>query len=116
MDSEADKYTDDNRSYTGLNYHQTVCHSVGEYVNGQIHTNGIESFWSMLKRSHKGIFHKISPTCLQRYMGEFIGCHNLRNYDTEDMICIVFTQMAGKHFTNQELIKDNGLDSGARKV
>ncbi len=41
-------YPNENRSYQGLDNHKTVCHSVGEYVNGQIHTNGVESFWSML--------------------------------------------------------------------
>ena len=40
------------------------------------HTNGIESFWSMLKRAHKGTFHKISPKHLQRYVSEFAGKHN----------------------------------------
>ena len=112
----AETFTDDNRSYQGLDNHKTVCHSVGEYVNGQIHTNGIESFWSMLKRSHKGIFHKMSPKHLQRYVDEFSGRHNLRSFDTEDMMRIVFTQMGGKDLSYQELIKNNGLDNGARKV
>ena len=47
-------YTDDLKSYeklTGYN-HQSVKHSVGEYVNDKIHINGMESFWSMLKRAH----------------------------------------------------------------
>ena len=34
--------------------HDFVRHSVGEYVRGMVHTNGVESFWSMLKRAHKG--------------------------------------------------------------
>jgi len=110
----AETFTDDNRSYTGLENHQTVCHSVGEYVNGQIHTNRIESFWSMLKRAHKGIFHKMSAKHLQRYVNEFSGRHNLRQHDTQDMMRIVFNQMAGKHLPYQELIKNNGLDNGAR--
>ena len=108
-------FTDDHRSYQGLDNHKTVCHSVGEYVNGQIHTNGVESFWSMLKRAHKGIYHKMSPKHLQRYVDEFSGRHNLRQYDTQDMMRIVFTKMAGKHLPYQALIKDNGLDNGARK-
>ena len=40
--------------------HEAVKHSVGEYVRGQAHTNGIESFWSMLKRGYYGTYHKMS--------------------------------------------------------
>ncbi len=55
-------YTDDAPVYDSLPFtHATVKHSVAEYVNGMAHVNGIESFWSMLKRAHKGTFHKISP-------------------------------------------------------
>ena len=39
------------------------------------HTNGIESFWSVLKRAHKGVYHKISHKHLQRYVSEFAGRH-----------------------------------------
>ena len=50
-------YTDDHRAYKGLRdtyRHETVKHSVGEYVNGQAHTNSIESFWDLLKRGYYG--------------------------------------------------------------
>ena len=48
-------YTDDAAAYEGIpNPHESVKHSVSEYVNGMAHTNGIESFWSMLKRAHQG--------------------------------------------------------------
>ena len=47
-------YTDDHGGYEGLPNHETVRHSVREYVNGQAHTNGIESFWAMLKRGYRG--------------------------------------------------------------
>ena len=67
-------YTDEASAYNGLPFdHHTVKHSVGEYVDGKVHTNGIESFWSMLKRAHKGTFHKISPKHLNRYVQEFAG-------------------------------------------
>ena len=67
-------YTDDAAVYEGIpNPHESVKHSASEYVNGMAHTNGIESFWSMLKRAHKGTFHKISPKHLQRYVSEFFG-------------------------------------------
>ena len=53
-------YTDENRAYRGLPFeHRTVNHSVGEYVDEMIHTNGVESFWSMLKRAHKQDFEAV---------------------------------------------------------
>ena len=51
-------YTDDHGGYKGLLFdHETVKHSVGEYVNGQASTNGIESFWALLKRGYHGTYH-----------------------------------------------------------
>ena len=69
---EADVYTDEHAGYRGLPNHQTVAHSVGEYVNGQAHTNGIESFWAMLKRGYYGTYHRMSPKHLRRYVAEFV--------------------------------------------
>ena len=63
--------------------HSSVNHSVGEYVNNQIHVNGIESFWSMLKRGHMGTYHKMSKKHLNRYVAEFAGRYNQRRMDTE---------------------------------
>ena len=55
-------YTDEASAYEGLPFpHESVKHSVSEYVRGMAHTNGAESFWSMLKRAHMGTFHKMSP-------------------------------------------------------
>ena len=66
--------TDDHRSYQGLSFeHETVKHSVGEYVKKQAHTNGIESFWAMLKRGYHGTYHKMSQKHLSRYVVEFSG-------------------------------------------
>ena len=71
-------YTDDAAAYKGMSgiEHESVKHTVGEYVRGMAHTNGIESFWAMPKRAHKGTFHKISPKHLDRYVQEFAGKHN----------------------------------------
>ena len=80
-------YTDDASAYKGMPFeHKSVRHSVGEYVDGMAHTNGIESFWSMLKRAHKGVYHKISPKHLQRYVDEFSGRHGVREADTIDQM------------------------------
>ena len=53
-------YTDDHKAYKGLKRfyaHETVKHSTSEYVRGQVHTNGIESFWATLKRGITGVYH-----------------------------------------------------------
>ncbi len=113
-DEEATVYTDEHRSYESLPFdHETVKHSLSEYVKGDIHTNGIESLWSTLKRAHKGTFHKLSPKHLDRYVQEFAARHNLRELDTIDIIASVTTGMDGKRLRYRELIADNGLSNGA---
>ena len=112
---DATVYTDDSSAYKGLPFdHDTVTHSLSEYVKGDVHTNGIESLWSMLKRAHKGTFHKISPKHLDRYIQEFAGRHNLRNEDTVDIMAAIATGMGGKRLRYTDLIADNGLESGVR--
>ena len=114
-DPKATVYTDDASAYDGLPFnHETVKHSVAEYVRGMAHTNGIESFWSMLKRAHKGTFHKISPKHLNRYVQEFAGKHNLRDADTLNQMDLLVSRLIGKRLTYRNLTADNGLSSGAR--
>ncbi len=113
-------YTDDHPSYTQLPTvqnefkHETVKHSVGEYVRMMAHTNGVESFWSMLKRAHKGTFHKISPKHLNRYVQEFAGKHNIRELDTLGQMQDTVLRLVGRNLLRVDLIADNGLDSTAR--
>ena len=64
-------YTDDHPAYRGLQNHATVQHGVGEYVREQAHINGVESFWSLLKRGYHGTHHQISAKHLDRYVGEW---------------------------------------------
>ena len=112
---DATVYSDDAAAYESLpRTHQTVKHSVSEYVNGMAHTNGVESFWATLKRAHKGVFHKFSPKHLDRYVQEFAGKHNLRNADTPEQMRTLVERMDGKRLKYADLIKPNGLDSGAR--
>ena len=108
-------YSDDAKAYSGLPFeHETVRHSVGEYVREQAHTNGMESFWSMLKRGFHGTYHKMSPKHLDRYVAEFSGRHNIRHVDTADQMGAIAWRMAGKRLTYRDLVADNGLSSGAR--
>ena len=113
---EAAVYTDDALAYRGLPNHESVKHSVGEYVDGMVHTNGVESFWSMLKRAHKGTFHKLSPKHLQRYVNEFAGRHNVRDLDTIEQMAVVAAGLAGKMLRYEVLIQDNGLSALAQET
>ena len=98
-------YTDDAAAYRGMPFdHASVRHSVGEYVDGMAHTNGIESFWSMLKRAHKGVYHKMSAKHLQRYINEFAGRHGVREHDTIDQMGWLVKGMVGKRLMYRELI------------
>ena len=107
-------YTDDHGGYHGLPHHATVRHSVGEYVTDMAHTNGIESFWAMLKRAHKGTFHKLSPKHLQRYVNEFAGKHNVRRADTLAQMASLTAGLIGKRLMYRDLIAPNGRASFAR--
>ncbi|MDE0235572.1 MAG: IS1595 family transposase [bacterium] len=89
-------YTDGSTAYDGLPNRQAVHHSVGEYVSGKAHVNGVESFWSMLKRAHKGVYHRLSPKHLQRYVDEFCGRQNIRELDTLAQMQHVVAGMMGK--------------------
>ena len=104
-------YTDDHRGYHGLPNHQTVKHSVGQYVDGMAHTNGIESFWSMLKRGYHGTYHKMSAKHLGRYVNEFSGRHNQRTADTKDQMSAIVTGAVGRRLMYKDLTA-NTNDSG----
>lgn len=78
--------------------HHSVNHRIGEYVRGQAHTNGIESFWATLKRGYKGTYHKMSKKHLSRYITEFAGRHNVRDFDT-----IIQMEMLAKGFIGKRL-------------
>ena len=78
-------YTDTAKTYDRLDNHESVNHSRGEYVRGDVHINGIESFRSLFKRGYYGIHHRMSPQHLhRRYFNEFVGRNNIRDRDTID--------------------------------
>ena len=107
-------YTDEHSSYVGMPFkHEAVKHGVGEYVREQAHTNGIESFWAMLKRAHKGTFHRLSHKHLGRYIAEFAKRHNIRELDTVAQMAHMVAGTVGRRLLYRELIEDNGLDPTA---
>lgn len=103
-------YTDDHRSYLGLDkdwfIHESVKHSAGEYVNRMVHTNGIESVWALLKRGYTGTYHHFSMKHLQRYLNEFAFRLNEGNceVDTMDRIAALCKGIQGKRIPYQELV------------
>ena len=101
-------YTDEHNGYKSLKKvyeHHTVKHSVGEYVNGQAHTNGMESFWAMLKRGYHGTYHKMSVKHLHRYVTEFAARHNVRCLDTLAQMALLAKGLDGKHLPYKDLVK-----------
>ena len=98
-------FTDESPSYQGMDFdHEAVNHSAGEYVRGMAHTNGIESFWAMLKRGYQGTFHHFSEKHCDRYVSEFAGRHNIREKDTVDQMAHVAHHMTGKRLRYRDLV------------
>lgn len=92
-------YTDQSNIYDRVFPRRFVNHSRGQYRDGAAHTNGIESFWAVLKRAHKGTFHVLSAKHLHRYVNEFAGRHNIRPLDTDAQMEAVARGLAGKRLT-----------------
>jgi len=109
--------TDEARGYLPLakeGYgHRAVKHSVGQYVDGMAHTNGMESFWAMMKRWYHGTYHQISPEHLDRYVAEFSHRHNERPKDTIDQMGCLVQSMDRKRLTYEQLIA-NGVHARRR--
>ncbi|MDF3413304.1 IS1595 family transposase [Sulfitobacter sp. M57] len=100
--------TDEFRAYNGLEAkgftHKTVRHSAGEYVRDMAHTNGIESFWSLLKRGYIDVYHYMSEKHLHRHITEYSYHHNTSKAGTMDFIQMTIARMDNKRLTYKELI------------
>ena len=103
---DAKVYTDDSTSYVSLSNHESVKHSAMEFVRGDIHTNGVESLWSMLKRGHMGTYHKMSVKHLHRYINEFAGRQNVRELDTLAQMSALAQGIDGKVLHYRDLIAE----------
>ena len=82
--------------------HERVNHSRHEYVRGEIHTNTIEGFWAILKRSIYGIHHFVSAKHLQRYINEQIFRYNNRG-DHVSMFNMILERVGGKKLSYKDL-------------
>lgn len=106
VDNTSHIMTDEHRSYIGLanRYnHSVVNHSSREYVNGMAHTNGIESFWALLKRGYHGTHHHFSVKHLHRYVNEFAGRSGKRKIDTISQMRYIATDMTKTTLTYSQL-------------
>ncbi|MEO7048977.1 MAG: IS1595 family transposase [Ferruginibacter sp.] len=100
--------TDELNSYQSLAKdfeHHSVNHSAKQFVNGMAHINGVENFWSHLKRGIDGIYHQISKEHLQAYVDEFLLRFNTRKFTTQNRFDFVLSGIAGKKLTYENLIK-----------
>ena len=112
-------YTDDAVGYEGgMNWrfvHGVINHSE-QYVRGRVHTNGLENFWSLLKRGLKGTYVAVEPFHLFRYLDEQVFRYNNRKdgdhkLNDADRFARAMSQVAGRRLTYSEL---TGKDESPR--
>lgn len=102
-------YTDESPVYRSLPnlfnglHHETVNHSAGEYVRGHAHTNGVESFWALLKRGYTGVFHDFTWKHLDRYLAEFSHRWNMLDLSNGERVDAILKAGIGGRLTYEEL-------------
>jgi len=113
VDPNATLVTDEWGGYNGAQFaHEVINHAV-EYVNGHIHTNGIENFWSLLRRTLGGTYVAVEPLHLQAYIHEQVYRFNLRSRSDEkitnaDRFALALSNVAGKRLTWDALTGKEG--------
>jgi transposase-like protein len=112
VDKKTNVYTDAHNSYKSLTeegfQHAAIDHAIG-YVDGLIHTNGLENFWSLLKRSIKGTYVSVDPIHLFRYVDEQVYRFNERKKNDLQRFVGVLRDVLGKRLTYNELISADML-------
>ena len=99
-------YSDELKSYDGLNadYDHAVINHAVEYVNGKVHTNGMENFWSLLKRGLHGTYVSVEPFHLFRYIDEqAFRYNNRKEMNDADRFSLAVSQIIGKRLTYAEV-------------
>lgn len=103
--SGSNLFTDEWRSYRGLDeqyVHQVINHGV-EYVRDNVHTNGIENFWALLKRTIKGTYVSVEPFHLGRYLDEQVFRFNERKTNDKDRFVKAVSGISGKRLSYKQL-------------
>ena len=100
VEKGSELHTDDLKSYEGLDeYIHEVINHAEEYVRGDVHTNGMENFWSLLKRGLKGTYVSVEPFHLFRYLDEQVFRFNARHGVDFDRFCAVLRNVVGRRLT-----------------
>lgn len=99
-------YTDAHASYRTLSgeYKHEVVDHAAEYVRGRVHVNGVENFWSLLKRGLSGIYHSVEVEHLDRYLDEFTYRFNTRKVTDAERFAASVSRVSGKRLTYKELV------------
>jgi transposase-like protein len=109
-------YSDALLSYYGLkdhNFAHQVIDQAEKYVDGQVHTNGMENFWSLLKRGLKGTYISVEPFHLFRYLDEQVYRYNHRKLAHDgERFEVALSQIAGKRLTFAEVTGKVGAAEG----
>jgi hypothetical protein len=106
-------FTDAWVSYRGLAgeyIHQVIDHAI-QYVEGNVHTNTIENFWSLLKRGIKGTYVSVEPFHLFRYLDEQVYRFNNRKDNDAGRFENAMSAITGKRLTYQHLIGQDGAST-----
>ena len=103
-------HSDEHTGYSGLRAvgfgHETICHSRGEYVRGDVSTNGIESVWAVMRRGLHGVYHHASAKHMDRYVSEFtfrLNDGDVKRHTMERLGSLV-TASFGQRVTYKELV------------
>jgi hypothetical protein len=106
VESGSELFTDSHPGYFGLGgdyMHQVIDHAM-QYVDGKIHTNGLENFWSLLKRGINGTYISVEPFHLFRYVDEqAFRYNNRRDMTDSDRFDLAVRQIVGKRLTWAEV-------------
>jgi len=110
VDKTARLITDDWKGYIkpGQEFaaHETVCHSAGEYVRGDVTTNTIEGFFSIVKRGINGIYHSVSRRHLPKYIAEYAFRYNHRDTNDGARIVAAIRAAEGKRLMYREPVQN----------
>ena len=116
VETKAVVSTDEHSGYRHLGRtfdHGVVRHSAGEYAKGDHHTNSIEGFWALLKRSIKGTYISVEPFHLGRYVDEQVFRFNARKGKDGDRFALALSGIIGRKLTYRELTRNVSIASAA---
>lgn len=112
VDKNAKLMTDEASYYKtlgkGFASHETVVHSRKEYVRGDVTTNSVEGFFSLLKRGVFGVFHNVSEQHLHRYVSEFAYKYNTRKLNDGERVSLAIQKSQGKRLMYRDPVNRSG--------